>query len=224
MGRTLLLGILMLAASLASIAFTPKLVGDTSASVNLQDQMPLHFGEWHAEVNTSRLIVSPQVEKTLAALYSETLNRTYINANGDRIMLSLAYGGNQGRRDLQVHKPEVCYVAQGFQISGMTKAEVVLPKQSIPVMHLVAVQGKRTEPITYWIRSGNVLVRGWFEQNKARITAGLNGEINDGLLVRVSSISNEPEKAYDMQEMFIKSMLNAISLQNQPMFLGKTKD
>ena len=221
LGRPLLLGVLMAVASLASIALTPKVVTATAATVKLSAQLPLTFGDWRTEDDGSRQVVSPQVEAKLESLYSDTLSRTYINSKGERIMLSLAYGANQGR-DLQVHKPEVCYVAQGFLLRSMAKAEISVVKQSLPVMQLVAVHGHRNEPITYWIRSGDSLVRGWYEQNLARIKAGLNGAINDGFLVRVSSISGDEKGAFELQQRFINDMLLAIPAEHKHMFLGNT--
>jgi EpsI family protein len=220
-GRTLFLGVMMVVASLVSVSLTPKLVPASTVAVKLSDQVPLSFGDWRTEPDSGRQVVSPQVEKTLESLYSDTLSRTYVNSKGERIMLSLAYGANQGR-DLQVHKPEVCYVAQGFLLNSMSKAQINLGDQALPVMHLVAVQGRRNEPITYWIRSGDSLVRGWYEQNKARISAGLNGVINDGFLVRVSSISGDENAAFELQQHFINDMLLAIPAQHKHMFLGKS--
>jgi len=217
--RTIVLGSMMLGASLASLALTPKAAKRSALSVKLADQVPSSFGDWRIEESGSRMIVSPEVAQMLSDLYSDTLSRTYINAAGERIMLSLAYGSNQGR-ELQVHKPEVCYVAQGFQLRSSKKTDLVISQQSVPVMQLVAVLGKRTEPITYWIRSGDRLVRGWYEQNVNRISAGLQGVVNDGFLVRVSSISDDSEKAFALQKRFIGDMLTALPPEHKQMFLG----
>jgi len=51
----------------------------------------------------------------LDKLYSQILNRVYVNATGYRIMLLLAYGSDQ-HGSLQADKPEVCYPAQGFAL------------------------------------------------------------------------------------------------------------
>lgn len=217
--RTAVLGTMMLGASLASLALTPKPAPRSAQTVKLADQVPTRFGDWRLEEAGMQMIVSPEVKQMLTDLYSDTLTRTYINSAGERIMLSLAYGSNQGR-ELQVHKPEVCYVAQGFQLKSQNKVEIVLPQQSVPAMQLIAVLGKRTEPITYWIRSGDRLVRGWYEQNMSRITAGLQGRVNDGFLVRVSSISTDSAKAFILQQKFIGDMLAALPPEHKPMFLG----
>src|SRR5262249_52965046 len=130
------------------------------------------------------------VREALEKIYSQTLTRTYLDSRGRRVMLSVAYGGNQSRAT-QVHKPEVCYPMQGFTIASMAPAVVDAAALRIPVMRLVAVRGMRVEPITYWIAVGDVVVRGALEQNLARLKYGLTGTVPDGILVRVSTISRE---------------------------------
>jgi len=71
---------------------------------------PITPNDWREDPQRIVQVVDPQTRELLDKLYSETLSRTYVNANGYRIMLSLAYGSDQ-RDSLQVHKPEVCYPA-----------------------------------------------------------------------------------------------------------------
>lgn len=220
LGRSFFLALLMFLAAAGATVLTPRhAYGPDTKIDKLEDQVPKVFGDWRSEENGGAMIINPQAAQQLDSLYSDTLSRTYVNSKGERIMLSLAYGRLQSR-ELQVHKPEVCYVAQGFQIGPLTKTDIAGPNQSIPVMRLTARQGKRVEPITYWIRSGDDLVRGWFEQNKSRMSAGFKGVINDGFLVRVSSISTVESAAYIYQEQFIIELLKAIRPEHQQMFLG----
>lgn len=219
--RAFVLGGLMIAASLSSIALVPKLLVTDAPLVRLEDQVPMTFADWRTSDSGQRAIVSPEVKKQLEELYSDTLTRTYVNSTGERVMLSLAYGTNQGKA-LQVHKPEVCYAGQGFLVGKETKVAMSYARHSLPVMQLVATQGQRVEPITYWIRSGDTIVRGWYEQFTTRVSASLLGVVNDGILVRVSSISNDPQTAYAVQQRFINDMLNAIKPEFKPMFIGKT--
>lgn len=88
-------------------------------------------------------------------------------------------------------------------------------------MHMVAIQGSRVEPITYWIRVGDTVVRGALEQNMARIKYGLTGKVPDGLLVRVSSISNNAQNAYHIQQAFITAMLSALPLTDRDQLIGR---
>ena len=92
-------------------------------------------------------------------------------------------------------------------------------------MRLVAKLGPRNEPITYWIRSGDYLVRGWFEQNVARVKNGLiKGYTPDCLLVRVSTIDTDKELAYQVQDRFINDLIAASPAKTRAILLGNEAD
>ena len=77
-------------------------------------------------------------------------------------MLSIAYGGDQSDT-MAVHKPEVCYPAQGFQILKNATASFSTGDGNIPVKRLVATQGPRIEPITYWTTVGDTVAVSGYE-------------------------------------------------------------
>lgn len=213
---------LMIAASISAFALKPRPQdGGVPVEARLEQIVPVDFNGWKLEPTQGGFVVSPDVQETLGKIYSETLSRTYVSETGDRIMLSLAYGGSQSR-ELQIHKPEVCYAAQGFRLLDTQLASLQLNGRDVPVMRIVAQAANRREPITYWIRSGDYLVRGWFEQNKVRITYGLRGLVPDGLLVRVSSISDDSDAAFRVQERFLDDLLKNLADQDKPMFLGRS--
>jgi len=217
--RTLLISAALCGSAGLAVALTPRPQRFMDNSQRLADLVPQRFGRWRlAELAPG--LVSPDVASSIAGLYSETLARTYIRDDGQMIMLSLAYGENQ-TRESQIHKPEVCYAAQGFAIQGLTPESVRTRQREIPVMRVLANMQSRQEPITYWIRSGKYTVRGWKEQNYARLVQGLQGVIPDGLLVRVSSISNDTAAAYRLQDAFIQDMLDAVAPDKMPLLLGQ---
>jgi EpsI family protein len=154
------------------------------------------------------------VQADLDKIYQLTLSRTYVNTKGEQVMLSIAYGGDQSR-EMQVHRPEVCYSAQGFQISKMKKIDLKMPTGNIPAMQLTARQGTRIEQITYWVRIGTDTVRGNLEQGFMRLKYGLTGNIPDGILFRVSTITEDEKQAYETQSIFIRDILHALSPKNR---------
>ncbi len=180
----------------------------------------MQFNDWKIDESATQGVINPQVGAELAEIYSQTFSRTFINSNGDRVMLSIAYGDNQSRK-LQVHRPEVCYSAQGFQIDSMVKSEIKTFIGTIPVMQLVAQQGSRNEPITYWVLIGEHVVRGNLEQGIARLRYGLAGFVPDGLLLRVSLISNDNVTAFETEGKFIQELLNAIPDNKRAHLIGK---
>jgi EpsI family protein len=221
--KSILLMVLMLLSAGLSLSIRPThKIADQKSPVNLETIIPESFGEWREVKQSTQQIVNPQEQKMLNEIYSQMLSRTYINAAGYRVMLSIAYGGDQSR-DLQVHRPEVCYSAQGFKLSNQEKVSLQIDGRQIPVMRLQTQLGSRIEPITYWIRIGNKIVRGNLEQGFARLSYGIRGQIADGLLFRVSSIDSNPVNAYDKQERFASDLARAMLETNKPSLLGTAR-
>lgn len=219
--RTIVLTISMVLASWVAMEYTPKplYAATYRPEVTLAQLMPDRFGDWKSDNGLSEAVITPDVRASLARYYSDTLSRSYTNSRGERVMLALAFGADQGRA-MQVHKPEVCYEGQGFKISSTEKATVAVGGKSIPVMRLVAKQDARVEPITYWIRSGDDVIRGWFEQNYSRVKAGLKGHLPDGLLFRVSTLDASSAEGYAVQDRFIQDLIPALSPKAKAMVLG----
>jgi EpsI family protein len=205
------LGALMVAASLLAWGMTPtKYWSQHTASVKYATLFPASFGGWVLAPEQATAIVNPQQQETLDAIYDEIVSKVYVDrASGRRVMVSLAYGNNQSRAT-QVHKPEVCYPAQGFDLLSMRKDFVPLA-EPLPVMRIVAQMGRRVEPLTYWIRAGDRVVRGSIEQNLARISLGLKGYIPDGLLFRVSEINPDAAASFALQDRFVREFLAQLS-------------
>jgi EpsI family protein len=212
----------MLVTAGVAIAMRPtlKIADQQGPKVDLETMIPRVFGGWQEAQQSVTQIVDPQTKETLDRVYSQTLSRTYIDGNGNRIMLSIAYGADQAREN-QVHKPEVCYPAQGFSVGDLQKTVLQLRGLSLPVMRMVAVQNQRTEPVTYWIVVGDDVIRGSIEQNIARIQYGIRGVIPDGLLFRVSSVQTNSREAYEMQNQFIQELLDAVPPDARSRLVGK---
>ena len=218
---SLMMGLLMVSSAAITMVITPSAgIADQQNQIDLETLIPSEFNDWKIEVSAESLMVNPDVKETINKIYSQTLSRTYINNQGERVMLSIAYGRDQ-RTDLQIHRPEVCYLTSGFDIGKLTKTFVDTTIGRIPVMHLVAKQGARNEPITYWIRMGDSVTRGWFEQKAATLSYELTGKVPDGLLFRVSTISNDEQDSYRIQQIFLTSLLQAVRSEDRHWLVGR---
>ena len=156
----LLIATLTCAASAGAIVTRPGTkAADLGPAISLETMIPKQFGEWREEPQRIVQVVDPQTQELLDKLYSETLSRTYVNASGYRIMLSLAYGSDQ-RGALQAHKPEVCYPAQGFTLHRSEASQLATPFGAIPAQRLFTSKGPREEPVTYWFTMGDSAVGG----------------------------------------------------------------
>lgn len=218
---SLVLGASMVLAAAFAWLMTPTAeIAAQQNRINLEAMIPAEFDGWRIEPDMAARIVNPDDKGLEAEIYDQTLSRTYINAKGERVMLSIAYGGKQST-DLHVHRPEVCYAAGGYSISKISKTFVDTPIGRIPVMRLVAKQGARNEPITYWVRVGDSLTRGWIEQKIAAIGYGLTRKVPDGLLFRVSTISNSEQDSYRVQQEFLVALMKVVSSKDRYWLVGQ---
>lgn len=204
--RALLASLLLLSASGLAYMAKPTLhLADQRTKADLEAIFPSSFGGWRVDTNLPVSIVSPDVEAMLKSLYAQTVTRTYVNSMGERIMLSVAYGGDQSDAT-RAHRPDVCYPAQGFEIVSNSDARIAIGQGELAVRHMMAKLGQRYEPVTFWFVVGEHIAVSGQQQKLAQLRYGLRGLIPDGMLVRVSSIDHNAEAAYRVQARFIADM------------------
>ena len=219
--KHLIIGLCMFAAAGMALALKPTTkVADSGPKIDLETLIPKTFGDWKMDATITPLIANPEQEALINKIYSQTLSRTYVNAAGERVMLSIAYGGDQSD-NMAVHKPEACYPAQGFQIlKNSTISSFATEEGSIPVKRLVATQGQRIEPITYWTTVGDKVAVSAVKWKLQQVKYGLTGKIPDGLLFRISSIQADETKAYQTQDAFTRDLLKAMSPSGRERIIG----
>lgn len=219
--RMLVIALLMLAGAGLALAMKPtQKIADTREKPALDAMIPRQIGEWKIDTSIVPIEPSPEVRAQLDKIYNQTLSRTYVNPAGQRVMLSIAYGGDQSD-SMQVHKPEVCYAAQGFEVFDAVGGTLFTQYGELPVKRIMALQGNRNEPITYWVVVGDKAVLSGMKQKFAQLSYGFTGKVPDGFLVRVSSIDRDRQGAYQQQEEFIKAMLGAMSETNRARIAGR---
>jgi EpsI family protein len=219
---SVVLGVAMAVTAVATRALTPTShMADAKGHFSLADMVPTRFGDWQLDTSVVPLEVDPRTQEALNKIYNQTLSRTYINSAGERIMLSIAYGGDQSN-SMAVHRPEVCYVAQGFNVNSNQVGTLASGYGQLPVRRLVAVQGARNEPITYWITVGEHAINPGMSQKLQQLRYGLSGQVPDGMLVRVSSIGPDNAAAYRLQQQFVVDMLAGLSAPARTRLIGST--
>lgn len=155
----------------------------------LEKSIPEKFGAW--AIDRSLGVVMPPSEGSLAdRLYDEIMARAYFQpevAETRPVMCLMTYGAKQSDA-LQLHRPETCYPAVGFQIIAYRKAALALPGgMALPIVEISAQFGERVEDVIYWTRVGEDLPQDAGEQRTKRLRASLAGNVGDGVLVRMSS-------------------------------------
>ena len=180
----------------------------------LDASVPEQFGNW--AIDRGMGVVMPPTEGSLAdRLYDEIMARAYYQpavATVAPVMCLMTYGARQSDA-LQLHRPETCYPAVGFQLLGVRKTQLpVASGVAIPIVELSAKLGERIEDVIYWTRVGEDLPQDSGEQRRKRLRAALAGDIGDGVLVRMSSVRSVPDVALHRQlGGFATEMLAAVS-------------
>lgn len=218
--RAIVVAMLMAAAFAAAAAWRPtQHLSDMRPKLTLETVFPQSFGDWTVDNRMPVQLVSPDTQALLNRIYNQTLSRTYVNRSGDRIMLSVAYGGDQSD-GTRAHRPEVCYPAQGFQLVGDTRSGVLVEGREIPARQLVARLGGRNEPITYWVTVGELIATSGTQQKLTQLRYSTRGIIPDGMLVRVSSIDSDVQRAFRVHQGFIDQLAGAITGDAKPRIFG----
>jgi EpsI family protein len=216
----LVAGVAMLSAATLAVVLVPTKFDVAGAAVDLDSLVPAELGAWR-EVRAAvpQVDLTPRREgeareRTTDEPYDQTVMRTYARADGARVMLALAYGTRQ-RQEVKIHRPELCYVAQGFAVVDKRSAPVVLKDGSaVNATRLVARTDRRVEPVTYWIRIGDEIAMSALQSRLAILVEGFRGRIPDGILVRVSTAespgASEVDRAYAWHEEFLRELVAAV--------------
>jgi EpsI family protein len=219
--KFLLIGLALFVGAAGGVALKPtKHIADQGPKINLETLIPQQFADWKVDESIVPIKVSPDLQAKLDQIYNQTLSRTFVNSRDERIMLSIAYGGDQSD-SMQVHKPEVCYPAQGFQILKLVTGMFDTGFGHIQVKRLLATQGARVEPIIYWLTIGDTVAVNSLKWKLAQLKYGLTGKVPDGMIFRVSSLGEEMA-AYPVQEDFIRALLKALPPENRKRLIGST--
>lgn len=204
----------------AAYALTPRKYLSLMKEDKLAAVVPESFGAWRQQDDNG--LVRPKLEGDLTAkLYGETLAKNYYNVDADAgIMLLIAYGSKQSDL-LQLHRPESCYPAFGFEIRNNQPIQLQMaPDVAVPARRLTAHSVGRTEWITYWTRLGDYLPTSQAEQRKDRFRLALQGYLGDGVLVRGSTVHGDKSSADRLVASFFRDLIEAISPAKRAALIG----
>lgn len=215
----LLLGLFLVAVWAAAWLKPQRYLADTLPELVLEQVVPTRVGAWQMATNQAVRLVNPQQTAVLNTLYTQVLERVYVNPEGYHIMLSMAYGRDQ-RDSLQAHKPEVCYPAQGFQLLSDRWVVLAPDTLNVPAKQLVTQLQQRTEPVTYWHVVGQQVVQSGVHKKLTEMAYAAQGLVPDGTLVRVSSIDPDRTRAHLLQEAFLQDMVQALPAPFRPRLGG----
>lgn len=206
----------LLVGAVLAMALAPRLRADSPAPA-LDSVVPKEFSGW-TYIPSSTI----QVDQTLTPgrtnldqPYDDILSRTYAFKDGTRIMLTLAYGARQ-RQEVKIHRPELCYPAQGLKVLDLKPASFpAVPERTslITGKRMIAASGPGTvELVSYWIRIGATYSDSAWVTRLTILKEGLAGKMTDGILVRASQrvpAGGDYDAAFRKQEQFLADLVAA---------------
>jgi EpsI family protein len=182
----------------------------TAHALNLGSMIPETFDGWTIDRSITPILPSPDLQAVVDQTYDQTLSRTYVNTDQQRVMLMIAYAGNFSGRPMQYHRPDVCYPAQGFDLLAKSRGTIATSYGPIPVERISTKNGSRYEPVTYWITVAEQRTSYGLSLRWVQFKSSLTGQVPDGMLVRFSSIDQDAESAYRKHDEFAAALLTAM--------------
>lgn len=220
--RSLLVAALMMVGSwlVARWMIPDHYMADDLPPIALQQTVPHSFAGWEEDTTQGIVVADPTLQQSINKLYSEVLNRTYVNAQGHRVMVSIAYGRNQNSHSTAAHRPEFCYSAQGFLVERHGHRPLQFSDHTIDTARLVGKLAERIEPITYWVTLDTNPILPGFTRKFQQLKYGLQGKIADGMLVRISTIGEKTEDEFAIHDDFVRQWRDAMPESHKARFFG----
>ncbi|MEP2102407.1 MAG: exosortase-associated protein EpsI, V-type [Parasphingorhabdus sp.] len=210
-------GAFCLAAGMA-YARTPQVAFPVVEKEDFEKLIPETIGSW--QFRTSSGVVLPPPDALSDRLYDNLVTRVYSAPADPAIMFLTAYSNTQDGV-LQVHRPEICYPAGGYNLTPTRPVDIENGLGgSIPANVFTATGRERTEHVLYWTRVGNEFPLTWSQQRLAVVKANLNGVIPDGVLVRASMIAPTFEEAMPHLSKFAAELNRTMNKQGRALLSG----
>ena len=154
-------------------------------------------------------------------IYDQVLTRSYAHPDGGpNVMLLIAYGGGQ-TGVLTVHRPEACYPAQGYTLSGRQTVQVPIgPGREAAGVFWSAKSVLRDEQLLYWTRVDQYFPDSWAAEQIAVIRSNLARRLPDGVLVRMSVSSSDAASSIQRLETFARDLVTFVGPSARHIMLG----
>lgn len=215
--RRLLIGVGLLATAGAAAAATPRRHEQALAGRPIASVIPEDLPGWRARAADN--LVLPEVTEP-GSFYDQVLGRDYISADGRVVMLLIAYGSAQSGL-MKVHRPEVCYTSAGFRLSPLTRLQIAAEGRApIPAALFEASRDPRREEVLYWTRVANSFPSSMNEERFATLRSGLHGVIPDGVLVRISTLTQTGAADEHILTNFAQALLHGAPANGRRLLLG----
>ncbi len=218
--RDLLVGSACAVSAGAAVALKPRRRLSRLGAAILKQIAPDQVGDW-SSWEVSGLAPPSTSDSLVTDIYDQLVERVYQRkSTGEEIMMLLAHGASQ-TNDLQLHRPEGCYPAFGYEILyDRIGALQIPPGVLLPTRRLVADAPGRRECIVYWTRIGDSLPTSYGAQRASLLANAMAGFVCDGVLARFSVVNLDIDRSFAMLEHFVLEFLRAVRASSRQAFIG----
>ena len=203
MARAVFIGLLMLLVGIGVATLDQNTNGKVRAPA-LDALLPGNFEGWQ-EIELSAAILPAEVELSPGEAVAY---RAYRDSIGRVVTLVVAYGPPLGD-SVRLHRPEICYVAQGFSIVERHVARLHLEGGDASIVRMRTENTLRSEDVSYWLRDGDHYVTNAHGAQALNFRRALSGPA-DSVLVRVST-TGKHAAPFGLHDRFLKGFSNALS-------------
>jgi len=216
--RSMIAGGLLLGASIVANSRRPDIPVSMLGKAKLDSLIPKQVGSWTYQSDAG--LVLPPPDQMRDRLYSSLVTRYYASPTEPPVMLLIAYSSSQDGM-IQVHRPEVCYPAAGYELSEERFESIDAGNGVIvPGHYFFARSNTRHEQLIYWTRIGDAFPTKWWGQHAAVALENLRGHIPDGILVRVSTSMNDESKALAYLTRFTRALARVLPPRGRLVLFG----
>lgn len=181
---------------------------------------PKRVADWTFE--TSDGLILPSSDELSDRFYSNLITRYYTSPTQLPVMLLVAYSDTQDGM-IQVHRPEVCYPAAGYNLVR----QQIIPLDAgrgvtLPTHFISTESASRVEQLIYWTRIGHDFPTRWWEQHWAVAKENLKGRVPDGILIRISTSAPDDQTAQITLRRFLTPLIRQMSPAGRRLLFGET--
>jgi EpsI family protein len=214
--RAYFVAVLLALTGLASAILKPSPTASALVAPDLDGMLPETFGVWRRIAMSD--VVLPQESKLGPG--EAVAYRAYVDDIGRVVTLVAAYGPPLGE-SVRLHRPETCYVAQGFSIRSRGKSAFNAGARDVPIVNLDAENAVRREAVSYWLREGDAFTTNAGDAGFSRLRVVISGPIG-GALVRVSTI-NADAPQFDIHREFLTDFAASLAPEAKRVLLGEVE-
>jgi EpsI family protein len=215
----MIMGATMLGVAGAAYLRMPKSLTPPLEIKAFNAMVPRSIGPWQMDSNSE--FVLPPPDSLSDRLYDNLVTRAYIKPDEPPVLLLIAYNNRQDGI-LQLHRPEICYPVAGYRLTDTTIVDVpVSLSRTLKARFFTATAVTRSEHVLYWTRLGSHMPTSWVDQRMAVIEENLNGIEPDGLMIRLSVVSDDAKQSLETMKRFTAAFNQNLKPASQTLFFGK---